>query len=186
MARRSVTLVDAAEAPKMLKVSFAAAKVTDVGMVDPASKSIKFACLLGRGFEKLFDRMNWQVPGDHVTEQKLEAVLEGGNFILTASDKLVEAEVDLDFGKITGFSCVRRELEGKKGKGFRRELKFSATLKNANALALIEGYMNECDNARGTLVVSYLEKPVQVSMEDGDAQMKLDEERKAATGKDAD
>lgn len=172
----------------MLKVRFGSTKFAEIGRVDSGSGWIKFVCYLGKGFEKLFDAMDWQVPDDHVTAQSLEGKLEGGSFFMTSKgEKLVDGEVEIDFGTITGFKCLRMELEGRKGKGFRRELRFSATLKSDDGLALIESYMLATDNARGVLTINYRKEPVQQTIPETDeAQMKLDDERAAATSKESD
>ena len=185
MAKRTITPVS--EPSKMLKVKFGSTKFSEIGRVDAGSGWIKFVCYLGKGFEKLFDAMDWQVPDDHVTAQSLEGKLEGGSFTMTSKgEKLVDGEVEIDFGTISGFKCLRMELEGRKGKGFRRELRFEATLKSEDGLALMESYMRETDNARGVLTVNYRKEPVQQTLPEDDSQLKLDDERKAATGKDAD
>jgi hypothetical protein len=102
------------DAPAMLKVSFSAAKIAECGRVDPASGWIKFHCLMGKGYEKLFERMDWQIPDDHTVRQTLDGALEGGYLVLTAKDKLIDADVQLAFKSMTGFQCLRLELEGRK------------------------------------------------------------------------
>jgi hypothetical protein len=183
MAKRTVHVVS--EAAQSKRISFGAAKIMEISAVDPSSKSIKFACWLGRGFEKLFDRMEWQVPEVHTTTQGLDGNFKGGSFTLTAKDKLIDAEVEIDFLNMTGFQCKRLELEGKKGKGFRRELRFSATFKEPDGLAKLEAYQNASDNARGTLLVNYLQEPVQADLEDT-TQLAIGDEQRTATSKDAD
>jgi hypothetical protein len=171
----------------MLKVSFSAAKIAECGRVDPASGWIKFHCLMGKGYEKLFERMDWQIPDDHTVRQTLDGALEGGYLVLTAKDKLIDADVQLAFKSMTGFQCLRLELEGRKGKGFRRELRFSCTFKDLDGLAKLEAYMNACDNARGVLAVSYLKEPVQETIPEPDEnQLTLDPERAAATSAEND
>ena len=170
----------------MLKLKFSATKLAEIGRVDASSGWIKFTCFLGKGFEKLFKAMEWQVPDEHVTAQKLEGKFEGGYFVLTAKDKLIEGEVEIEFGTMSGFTCLRMELEGRKGKGFRRELRFQATLKSADGLALMESYMARTDNARGILAVNYHKEPVQQTIPEDDAQLMLDEERAEATAKESD
>ncbi len=153
---------------KMSSITFQGAKIAEFGRVDPLSGWIKFHCSLGAGLEKLFEIMGWDIPGNKTTLEKLEGKLDGGHFILTAKDKLVDAEVDIEFVAIKGFECHRFELEGRKKKGFRRELRFAVSFKCVDGCANLESYMMRTDNARGTLKVSYLKEAVQeeIPMED--------------------
>lgn len=155
-------------------ITFPSVKIAEFGRVDPSSGWIKFQSSLPKGFEKLFDLMGWDVPGDKTMSEKLEGKLEGGHLILTAKDKLVEAEVDIEYISITDFSCLRLELEGRKGKGFRRELRFNVKFKQQDACALLEGYQFASDNARGSLKVNYLVEPVQTSLVPDDVEAPIE------------
>lgn len=148
----------------MNHISFPSVKIAEFGRVDPSSGWIKFQSSLPKGFEKLFDLMGWDVPGDKTMSEKLEGKLEGGHLILTAKDKLIEAEVDIEYVAMTDFSCLRLELEGRKGKGFRRELRFNVKFKQQDACALLESYQFQSDNARGSLKVTYMIEPVQTEL----------------------
>ena len=168
----------------MLTVTFTSAKLAEIQRVDPASGSLKFHCALGKGYEKLFERMGWQVPEDKTMRLNLEGKLEGGHFVLTSKDKLVDAEIELGFKAMSGFHVIRMELEGRKGKGFRRELRFDVTFEEVDALARLESYMMTCDNAYGSLGVKYLAEPVQEVIPE--TQLELYDDRRKATSKDAD
>jgi len=115
--------------------------------------------------------MGWDVPGAKTTSENLEGKLEGGHLILTSRDKLIDAEVDIEFSTITKFACHRFELEGKKGKGFRRELRFEVKFKRGDGATRLENYMMWTDNARGVLKVTYLLEPVEQQMPLDDSQM---------------
>ena len=52
----------------------------------------------------------------------------GGSLIHQASDKLIDAQYDIAYISLSDFEMIRLEIEGKKKKGFRRELRFKATL----------------------------------------------------------
>ncbi len=108
--------------------------------------------------------------------EKLDGVLKGGKLILTSKDKLVDAEVDLGFIKLTGFSVNRFELEGRKGKGFRRELRFKVTFESEDGCSRLESYMMACDNARGSLQVQYFQQAEQIEIADV---QQTDEQRQA-------
>jgi hypothetical protein len=170
----------------------AGCKLADFRRVDPASASIHFHAALGRGFEKLFDKMGWQVPTDHTTRQGLEGRLKGGNLILTANapdagdDKIkaksrdgkvnTQAEINLEYDTITGFQCLRLEIEGRKGKGYRRELRFEVKFSQEDGCALLESYMMQTDNARGVLVIKYTIEPEQTAIDE----VKATEEQRQA------
>lgn len=182
MAKRTIRAVESAARES---ITFSLAEIAECGRIDPASGWIKFRCPLGRGFEKLFERMDWQVPEEHVSAQKLDGLLKGGNLILTAKGKLVEAEVDLQFKVMNAFSCLRLEIKGHKGKGFRRELRFNVSFEEGDGLARLESYMAACDNAGGSLKVNYYREPVQTEIPEGE-QITLDDARREATSKDED
>jgi hypothetical protein len=182
------TIQPVEEAPVMEKIRFEGAKMSQFGREDKAAAWVVFHCSLGavdsRGFQGLFKRMGWSVPGEKVSMEKLDGSLSGGHFILTSQNKLVDAEVEIAFGKMGGFSVHRFELEGKKKKGFRRELRFKSTFELEDGCALLESYMMRSDNARGTLQVTYLKEPVQTTIDDS-AQLSIPdveatEEQKAA------
>lgn len=158
---RTKTIHTPPEESHLSTITFPSAKIAEFGRVDPASGWIKFRCSLPKGFEKLFELMGWDIPGEKTVSEKLDGKLTGGHMILTSKDKLVDAEVDIEFESITGFECLRLELENRKGKGFRRELRFKAQFKCVDGAANLENYMMQTDNARGSLKVSYLREAVQ-------------------------
>jgi hypothetical protein len=155
------TVTPVVESVPMGKITFPGAKMADFGRSAPDSGYIKFHCTLPKGFENLFTAMGWDVPGRKTTSENLEGKLEGGHLILTSRDKLIDAEVNIEFSTITKFACHRFELEGKKGKGFRRELRFEAKFKCVDGAANLENYMMRTDNARGVLQVTYLLEPIE-------------------------
>lgn len=158
----------------LLNINFVGAKIASIGRGDPKSASCTFHCVLGKGMGKLFEKMGWEVPGEKCSMEKLDGKLDGGHFIMTGSgdpDQLklkstngkvnTDAEVEIDFGSITDFACYRFEIEGRKGKGFRHELRFKATVKNEDGMALLESYMSQTGNGKGNLKVAYLKESVQ-------------------------
>ena len=122
------------------------------------------ACLLGKGFENLFEMQGWQIPGDKTTLQGLEGKLTDGHFILSSRDKLIPAEVDLKFKSVTGFQLLRLELEGRKGKGFRRELRFTVTFEEVDGCAKLESFMMKAPGSSGSLKITYLREAVQMAL----------------------
>lgn len=145
-------------------INFPGVKIAEFGRSAPDAGYIKFHSTLPKGFEKLFELMGWDIPGNKTSLEKLDGKLEGGHLILTSRDKIIDAEVDIEFSSIKDFACHRFELEGKKGKGFRRELRFTAAFKCEDGAANLESYMMRTDNAKGSLKVTYLLEPVQTEM----------------------
>jgi hypothetical protein len=152
---------------------FGMAQIDSCGRGDPAKATLKFCCGLGKNFEALFARMKWQVPADRIGMQKLDGKLSG-SFVLRAEDKLVQAELSLDFKEMSSFQCLRLELERKKGKGFRRELRFNVVTEEEDALAKIEAYMQACNNSRGSLQVDYIVEPEQTTIPDDTKQTSME------------
>lgn len=141
-----------------------AAKLAELRRVDAMAASCKFHCLLGKGFESLFEMQGWQIPGDKTTLQGLEGKLTDGHFILSSRDKLVQAEVDLPFKSVTNFQLLRLELEGRKGKGFRRELRFTVAFEEIDGCAKLEAFMMKATGSAGSLKVTYLREAVQMEL----------------------
>lgn len=166
MAKRTVHTPD----HQAKSIGFSGARITEFHRVDTAGGHVKYACALGKGYEKLFEKMGWAIPGEKAKLEKLDGKFEGGSLIHTASDKLVEAEYDIPYKVLGDFEMVRLEIEGKKKKGFRRELRFKATFEEEEICAKLEAYMFASDNARGPLKVTYYPEQVQEEMELTDEQ----------------
>lgn len=183
------------------KIQFHSVKLAEFGRVDTASGWMKFQCpMSAKSMDVLFPHMGWDIPGDKSSLEKLDGKLKGGHFILTAKaddEKLkvksqdgsvnLEMEIDIEFGEITDFQCVRLELEGRKKKGFRRELRFKATFaeKCEDAAANLEAYMMRSGNSRGTLKVTYFVDPEQITMSHDESQSSLVPDDVTATGEQA-
>jgi hypothetical protein len=157
------TTINTPEAARLLKVTFHASRFAEVKRVDAASGSFKIVVKAGTGkpLEALCKRMAWQVPDEHTVLQNLEGKFLGGSLVMRCNDKLVDAEAELPYKSITGFAIHRLELEGRKGKGFRRELRFNGTFDYQEGCAVIESYMNRIGSATGELTITYLKEEVQ-------------------------
>lgn len=154
------------------------AKLSELRRVDAMAASCKFHCLLGKGFEVLFEQQGWQIPGDKTTLQGLQGKLTDGHFILSSRDKLIPAEVELAFKSVTGFQLLRLELDGLKGKGFRRELRFSVTFEEIDGCAKLEAFMMRAPGSSGSLKITYLREAVQMVLAEPKATLEkiLDDE----------
>lgn len=162
----------------LLHINFENTKLAGISRVDAESASCDFYCGIGgKGMEKLFRAMGWELPGEKSSMEKLDGKLIGGHFILTGDvdperlkvkspDKKLDtgAEVECEFGTINTFACHRLELVGRKKKGFRRELRFKASLNDPDAMGKLEAYMEATGDGRGKLKVSYLPEPEQTTI----------------------
>jgi len=151
------------EPERLLKIVFQAARFSEIRRVDAANASFKIVvkCGTGKTLEALCKKMSWQLPDDHTTLQQLEGTLHGGSFVMRVNDKLSDAEVELPFKSMNAFAIHRLEIEGRKGKGFRRELRFNGVTEDETACASIESYMGRIGTSTGELTVGYLKEEVQ-------------------------
>lgn len=156
--------INTPDTPEMLNITFTGARISEFGRVDSSSGWIKFHCQLGSTLNGTFAKMGWDIPGSKTKSEKLEGKLNGGRLALISKEKLVDAELDMEYVTISDFECLRLELEQKKGKCFRRELRFNVTFKAMDGAALLESYQNRSDNARGALKVSYLKEAEQAPL----------------------
>lgn len=159
----------------LLHINFQNTKLAGISRVDAESASCEFHCGIGgKGMERLFRIMGWDLPGEKSSMEKLDGKLIGGKFILTGDadperlkvkspNKKLDtgAEVECDFGVINSFACHRLELENRKKKGFRRELRFKASLNEPDGMAKLEAYMQATGDGRGELKVSHLKEAEQ-------------------------
>jgi hypothetical protein len=167
------------EPPESFQITFPSSRIAEFGRVDPESGWVKFRCHLApKNIEPLFNHFGWQVPGEKVSLDKLDGKLAGGHFIMTAKPdeeqrlKLkskdgrvdTDMEINIEYLTIDGFECHRLELEGRKKKGFRRELRFKAKFNCEDGAANLEAYMMRTDNARGSLKVTYVKEPEQTNL----------------------
>lgn len=156
----------------MFKLTIPRATISDYWGVGPLNASVVFhARPSPPDLKAIFEHMGWSAPAKKDQMKKLDGQLIGGTFILSAKlsdeDKLklkskdgfvdTEAEIDLGFKTVGDFQVKRMEVEGKRGKGFRWELRFKITSDHRGFAAQIENYMALTDNAQGALIISYME-----------------------------
>lgn len=174
----------------MNKITLIGATIAEFGRVDATSGWFKFRCSPGSSLEQICKKMGWPMPGEKSSLERLDGEFKGGHLTLTCSGKLIkDVDVDIEYLKIKGFELHRLELVGRKGKGFRRELRFSGTFECEDGAANIESYMMRSGNAAGTLRITYLKEQVQTDLPLADDKqvsipddvMATDEQREAVT-----
>lgn len=122
-------------------VVFPAAIVTEFGR-DLGGGWIKFKCNFGA---KVCKAMGWEEPHEKETISSLEGELSATRLILTPSQKELQMHaIDVEVSKVSGFKCVRLELEGQRGNGYRRELRFEASFSAAEIAGKLEQYLLTC------------------------------------------
>lgn len=101
--------------------------------------------------------MDWpeEVPA-MLTGANLEGDLHATSCDLIPSEgALKKHAVDLEINRVTKFEAVRLELEGKKGKGYRTELRFKVHFTDKAGARKLEQYMLTIGEGKGSLTVSY-------------------------------
>lgn len=106
--------------------------------------------------QKVATAMGWQDLPDSVSGASLDGELNASSMALTPSDgEFKKHAIDLDISRVHKFEAVRLEIEGKKGKGHRTELRFVVVFGDSAGCKKLEQYMQTIGDAKGSLVVSY-------------------------------
>jgi hypothetical protein len=172
------------------KITFNGAQIAEFGRVDATSGWFKFRCSPGSTLDSLCKKMGWEMPHEKQSFERLDGEFKGGHLTLSCSGKLTkDVDVDIEYLKIKGFELHRLELVGRKGKGFRRELRFQGTFECEDGAANIESYMMRSGNAPGTLRITYLKEQIQenLPLSDESSQLNIpdvhatEEQREAVT-----
>ena len=116
--------------------------------------------------------MKWEDLTATCTSGDMEGTITAGTLEMTPKQKdlFSTAELRCEFQTLGPFEIVRLEIEGKKGKGFRREFRFNGTFDYPEGAATFESYMNRTANTEGTLTITYLKENVQTAIELTEAQ----------------
>jgi hypothetical protein len=105
-------------------------------------------------------KMGWTEIPECLTGGSLEGELAVTALVLTPNDAgLKRHMMDLEGAMIHSFATVRLELEGKRGKGHRTELRFVVTSQDQNAARKLEQYIISC--GRSKMSISYEPAPKQ-------------------------
>lgn len=109
------------------------------------------------------EQMGWPEPDERLTSSDPEGDLAAVAVELIPKDKELRqwAILDLSAQQIHKFQIVRRELEGKKSKGFRHELQFDVKFGDPLGCAKLEVFQLNAGEAKCGLVVSYKQREEQ-------------------------
>lgn len=131
------------------------------------TSTAKFACLFDAAVIKA---MEWEDVADKITSAKLEGELNATHLELVPNEKELRSHaIDLDISQTSGFQAIRLELDGLKGKGHKKELRFTVTSVSDTAMQTLEGYIVAMGEGKGRLNISY-EKQAQLEYEATDEQ----------------
>lgn len=109
--------------------------------------------------EKVIRSMGWTQLADHEKSVDLDGALAAQTATLNGNGTLSTFEVSIEAQSVSGFVGVRREIEGKKKKGFRHELHF--TLKSADKTGArdLEKFIQSIPEGKGTMIVMHSPAP---------------------------
>lgn len=128
--------------------------------------------------QKVADALNWK---EEMPEFMAGANLDGDLHATTcelipSESELKRHGIEIEINRVTKFEVVRLELEGKKGKGTRTELRFKVHFTDKAGGKKLEQYMLTIGEGKGSLTVSYQKQEV----------LALTDAQAAATSKEAD
>jgi hypothetical protein len=107
--------------------------------------------------------MGWTDIPECLTGADLEGEIACISMELIPTDTLLKKHaIELDLASLHTFQTVRRELEGKKGKGYRTELRFKVTCQDQQGARKLEAYMLTA--GKSTIKVSYEKQAKQEEM----------------------
>ena len=119
---------------------------------------------------RVITAMDWSDMPDCVSGSSLEGELDQAICTLTAKDvELSKMGFELDRAKVHAFNVVKREIEGKRDKGTRLELRFRLLTLDDNACQKLEAWFTSAEGAKGKLEVSYTPQAKQEHLPGTDA-----------------
>lgn len=100
--------------------------------------------------------MNWDEIPECANGANLDGDLQASVLTLTPKDKELQRNaIELSISRVRNFQVVRLELEGKRDKGHRQELRFSVEFGDDKGARKLEEYMLTVGEGKSTLAVSY-------------------------------
>ena len=100
--------------------------------------------------------LGWVDMPDCLSGANLDGDLAASSMELKPSDKeLARHVIELDITRVYKFEAVRQELEGKRGKGHRIEVRFKVAFTAPGVCEMLESYMLTIGSGKGSLTVSY-------------------------------
>lgn len=107
----------------------------------------------------LIKSMGWGELRDHEKSVKLEGALAAQTITLNGAGTLSSFEVSIEAQSVGDFEGVRREIEGKKQKGFRHELHFKMKSADRTGARDLEKFILSIPKGKGTMIVMHSPTP---------------------------
>jgi hypothetical protein len=124
--------------------------------------------------------MGWGDIPENITSAAAGGELDQAIATLASKDaSLHKVGFEIEKARFNGFQMVRREIEGKKGKGTRLELHFAMTSLDENAARKMEAWMLTAGASKAKLDISYTPAAVQESFAETEDPIATDEQRQA-------
>lgn len=117
---------------------------------------------------EVIKQMGWTELKDHEMSVNLTGSLAAQTITLNGAGTLSTFEVSIEAQSVGSFQGVRREIEGKKQKGFRHELHFKVKSADRSGGRDLEKYILSIPESKGTMIVFH--SPTPPKQEDLDIQ----------------
>lgn len=160
-----------------IKVTFSAARLIAFSRNGKKGGVAKFRAIVNA---HVCEKLEWPEPDERLTSCSPEADLAARIIEIIPKDKeLRKWETTLDCQRVHNFQIVRREAEGKRGKGFRQELNFDVQFGDPLGCAKLEVVMLNIGLAKCGVIVSYEPKAEQSELELPEDVKATEEQRQA-------
>jgi len=134
------------------KITFTSAVLESFSRNGNGGKA-KFSCGLNA---KVMAAMGWVEIPECLTGASLEGELHATTADLVPSEAQLKSHgFELTVSEVSKFESIRLEIEGKKGKGHRTELRFVVAFPDQKGAAKLEKYMLTVGEGKSSLTVSY-------------------------------
>ena len=164
------------EQPKQIKTTFTGVKFKQFTRKDDGLDA-SFSSNLTAA---LIKSMGWAELQNHEKSVDLTGGLAAQTITLNGSGTLSTFSVDIEAQSVGKFVGIRKELEGKKGKGFRHELHFNVKSADRTGARDLEKYILSIPEGKGTMIVMHSPTPPKQD------ELALTEEQRQATLKEND
>ena len=145
---------------------------TNVSLLSFQRTSKEASAKLSAAFnDQIIKAMAWAEVPECLSGGSLDGKLNATSCRLEPNEKSLRAHgIDLDLSMASDFSYTRLELEGKKGRGHRLELRFKITLADNEACAKLERYLLTIGPSPSKLSINHaVQTTLEMQAEDGDS-----------------
>ncbi len=152
---------------EQLRVDFTGVTLKSISRKPSSGGEAKFSANLTSAVAK---KMAWGDIPTWETSSTLEGDLAAQSMVLGAKDTLMAAyEISVDIQNASSFEAIRKELPGKRAKGFRHVLHFTVKFAD-NAMGLLEEYMLKVPEEKGNMTILYVPRAAQQDIQQTEEQ----------------